>query len=82
MIEINDSALRKRIIMFYVAAGLNLGMGFFVLTAGGGTVTRGTLWLISAVFLLFAALNYYIARSLRRRWEDSVRQRQKDAVRV
>lgn len=80
MIQINEGAVRKRVFLFYIAAGLNLGMGFFVLTAGGTTATRGTLWMIALVFLGFAALNYYVARSLKKKWEDAARQRQKDAV--
>ncbi len=78
--QIDEGTLRKRILLFYVAAGLNLGMGFFVLTTGGGTATRGTLWMIALVFLGFAALNYYVARSLRSKWEAVVRQRPKDAL--
>lgn len=57
--------LRKRMLIFYFAAGVNLLMGFWVMSAGssqaggGGTVT-----LIMLVFLGFAALNYYMARKI------------------
>lgn len=80
MAQIDEGALRKRIFLFYIAAGLNLGMGFFVLTTGGTTASRGTLWMIALVFLAFAALNYYVARSLRKKWEEVARQRRQDAL--
>ena len=80
MIQINEAALRKRIFLFYIAAGLNLGMGFFVLTAGGTTASRGMLWTIALVFLGFAALNYYVARTLKKKWEEVARQRRQNAV--
>lgn len=80
MIQVDESALRKRVLLFYVAAGLNLGMGFFVLTAGAGAAPRGTLWMIALVFLVFALLNFYVARTLRRRWAEMARQQRKDAL--
>ena len=67
-------SLRKRMLMFYFAAGLNVMMGLFVLTAGGGTTSTGMLWLIALVFLAFAGINYYLARVIRKRWEDLTRQ--------
>ena len=68
------AALRRRILMFYFAAGLNLLMGLYVLSAGSAVAERGTLWLIALIFLVFAGLNYYMARTLAKRWEAHVRQ--------
>jgi uncharacterized membrane protein YdjX (TVP38/TMEM64 family) len=74
MTEPNLESLRKRILMFYFAAGLNLVMGLFVLSAGGGAASQATIWLIALVFVAFAGLNYYLARVLRKRWEFLARQ--------
>lgn len=68
------ASVRKRIFMFYFAAGLNLMMGLYVISAGGGVVAGGMLTLITLVFLIFAALNFYVARMLSRRLEEQIRQ--------
>ena len=67
-------SLRKRMLMFYFAAGMNVVMGLFVLSMGGGTASQATLWLVALVFLAFAGVNYYLARVLRKRWEFLTRQ--------
>ena len=74
--------LRRRMLMFYFAAGINLVMALWVLSVGAGKAASGTLWLIVLVFLGFAALNYYMARRLKRQWDDYLRQlqAQSDAV--
>ena len=74
--------LRKRMLMFYFAAGINFVMALWVLSVGGGKVAAGTLWLIVLVFLGFAALNFYMARRLKKQWDDYLRQQQvqSDAV--
>ena len=66
--------LRKRILMFYFAAGINLLMALWVLSVGAGKVEAGTLWLIVLIFLSFTALNFYMARTLKRQWDNHVRQ--------
>ena len=66
--------LRKRMLMFYFAAGVNFLMALWVLSAGAGKVASGTLWLIVLVFLAFAALNLYMARTLKKQWDNHVRQ--------
>ena len=66
--------LRKRMLMFYFAAGVNFIMAVWVLSAGAGKVASGTLWLIVLIFLAFAALNLYMARTLRKQWADHLRQ--------
>jgi hypothetical protein len=67
-------ALRRRVLMFYFAAGLNLLMGLYVMSAGSAVAERSTVWLISLVFLVFAGVNYYMARILAKRWDAHVRQ--------
>ena len=66
--------LRKRMLMFYFAAGINLVMAMWVMSAGGGQVANTTLLMIIALFLAFAALNFYMARTLKRQWDNHVRQ--------
>jgi hypothetical protein len=66
--------LRKRMLMFYFAAGINLVMAMWVMSAGGGQVANTTLLMIIALFLAFAALNFYMARVLRRQWRAHVQQ--------
>ena len=68
-------SLRKRILMLYFFTGLNVVMGLFVLSAGGGVAPASTLWTIALVCLAFAGLNYYLARALRRRYEELLRQK-------
>ena len=69
------ASLRKRILMLYFATGLNVVMGFFVITAGSGSgAAPGQIWLIALVFLAFAGVNYYLARVLRKRFEELTRQ--------
>jgi hypothetical protein len=76
---VNDptlDSLRKRILLFYFAGGINLFMGVYVMSAGAGTVDSGTLLTISLVFIVFAVLNFYVARKLRTRWSQLVRHAQ------
>lgn len=73
MTPLNEQAIRKRILMFFFAAGINLCMAVYVFVVGA-TQGGGTLTLIAFVFLGFAALNFYVARMLRKRLEAQLRQ--------
>lgn len=70
--------LRKRLLMFYFAAAMNLVMAMWVLSAGG-QVASGTRTVIVFVFLAFAALNWYMARKLKKQWDAYLRQQQAPA---
>jgi hypothetical protein len=61
---VDPRQLRKRMLMFYFAAGVNLLMSFWVATAGGSQAGGGTLIAVMFVFLGFAGLNYYMARRI------------------
>ena len=74
MKSLDPAALRKRVLLFYFAAGVNVLMGLYVLSAGSAVAQRGTLWLIAFVFIAFGGINYYMARLLAKRWEAHVRQ--------
>ena len=68
--------LRKRILMFYFAAGINLVMALWVMSVGTTQAASGMLAIIVLIFFAFAALNFYMARRLKRQWDDYVRQNQ------
>lgn len=68
------SRLRKRMLMFYFAAGINLVMSLWVLSAGAGSVASGTLAVVVLIFFAFAALNFYMARVLKKQWDAHLRQ--------
>ena len=70
--------LRKRMLMFYFAAGINLVMALWVMSVGVGQVASGTLLIILAIFLGFAALNFYMARQLRRQWDAHLRRQRSE----
>ena len=72
--------LRRRILMFYFAAGINLVMAIWVLSAGTGKVASSTLWIVVLIFLGFAVLNFRMARTLRRQWGDHLKQQQQKSV--
>jgi hypothetical protein len=69
-------SLRKRILLFYFAGGINLFMAVYVVSAGAGTAAASTLVTIALLFVAFAILNFYLARKLRTRWSQLARQGQ------
>ena len=70
------SRLRKRMLMFYFAAGINLVMALWVMSVGATQAASGMLVIIVLIFFAFAALNFYVARKLRTRWSQLVRHAQ------
>lgn len=64
------ATVRKRILMLYFAGGANIVMALLVLAAGAGTT--GIVAML--VFLAFAVLQFYMARSMQRRWDAMLRQ--------
>jgi len=75
-----DPRIRKRMLMFYFAAGVNLLMAFWVSSAGGGSVAGGTLTAIMLIFLFFAGLNCYMARRIAKQWAAHLRNRRAAAA--
>ena len=71
--------LRKRMLMFYFAAGINFVMALWVGSVGAGQVPGSTLAMVLLMFLVFAAINFYMARVLRRQWDQHVQQQQQRA---
>jgi hypothetical protein len=68
--------IRKRMLLFYFAGGVNLFMAVYVMSAGAGTVEPGKLTAIAAIFIVFAIVNFYVARKLRIQWNRLTRQLQ------
>ena len=75
MAEQMHSQLRKRILMFYFAAGINLVMALWVFSVGSGHASGALIGLIAFVFLAFAGVNFYFAKWLKKKWEAQVRAR-------
>ena len=71
--------LRKRMLMFYFAAGINLVMALWVLSVGAMQAASGMLVIIVLIFFAFAALNFYMARRLKAQWDDYLRKQQPKA---
>jgi hypothetical protein len=69
------ASLRKRILMFYFAGGANIVMAVLVLAAGGGTPAIVAM----LIFLAFAVLQFYMARSMQKRWDALLRQQPPEA---
>jgi ABC-type transport system involved in cytochrome bd biosynthesis fused ATPase/permease subunit len=72
------SRLRKRMLMFYFAAGINIVMALWVASVGAGQVAAGTLAMVLLIFVTFAAVNFYMARVLKRQWNQHVQQQRPD----
>jgi Flp pilus assembly protein TadB len=63
---IDPRQLRKRMLMFYFAAGVNLLMAFWVATVGASQANGSTLMVVMLVFLGFAGVNYYMGRRIQK----------------
>jgi len=69
-----DERLKKRILMFYIAGFLNLVLGFYVLFHGRSIVGPGTWYILLFFFFGFAAVDFWFARSLKRKWIEAYQQ--------
>lgn len=65
--------LRRRMLMFYFAAGVNLVMALWALSVGATQTASGTLMIVVLIFIVFAALNFYMARRLKNQWDAYLR---------
>ena len=63
-----DDKIRKRILAFYFAGFLNLMLGLYVLFNGRSLVEQGMWYLLLAFFFGFALVDFWFARSLRKKW--------------
>jgi hypothetical protein len=60
----DPASLRKRMMIFYFAAGVNFLMAFWVWSVGSTQTSGSKLTLIMFIFLAFTGLNYYMARRI------------------
>ena len=65
--KLDPVALRKRVLVFYFAAGVNLLMAFWAGSVGASSASGGgAVTMVTLVFIGFAGLNYYMARKLQK----------------
>ncbi len=72
-----DERLRRRIIMFYLAGGINLVLGLYVLLQGGAFLEPSKVTMLSLFFFGFAAVDFYFPYAMKKKW----RQEQQKAMR-
>ena len=65
-----DDRLKRRIIMFYLAGIANAFFGIFVFVEGTAHMPQDTANLLVIVCLVFAAVNFYMAYALKKKWEE------------
>ena len=70
------ASLRKRLLLLYFAGGVNLFMAIYVMSAGAGVIDATKLTTIAVIFIVFALLNFYLARKLRTQMSRLARQAQ------
>ena len=75
MAEQMHPQLRKRILMFYFAAGIQLVMAVIVVSIGAAVLSGVVIAIVVVVCLVFAYVNYKFAKSLTRQYEAAVRER-------
>ena len=73
--------LQKRIALFYLGGVINTFLGLYVLIEGTSLMSREkAMWLV-AFFLVFAAVDFWFPRALRKKWlEDQERLRSGQAA--
>ena len=65
--KLDPVQLRKRVLLFYFAAGVNLLMALWVGSVGGSSEAGGgTVTVVTLVFIGFAGVNYYMARKVQK----------------
>lgn len=69
-----DDKFRKRILAFYFAGFLNLALGLYVLLNGRALVAQGTWFILLVFFFGFAAVDFWFARSLKKKWIEAYKE--------
>ena len=64
--KLQPQNLKKRVLLFYFAAGVNLLMALWVGSVGATQTSSGPVAMVTLVFIGFAGLNYYMARKLQK----------------
>jgi hypothetical protein len=63
-----DPRLKKRMLMFYLAGIFNAVIGVYILLEGRKFLPEGTVLLLVVFFLVFAAVDFYFPRLMKRKW--------------
>jgi uncharacterized membrane protein len=71
-----DPRLKKRITMFYLAGVINAFLGLYVAIEGRAFLPPDTVRWLALFFFVFAAVDFWFPRMLRKKWEESVAQQQ------
>lgn len=66
-----DERIKRRILAFYFAGFLNLVLGLYVLFNGRAFLEQGTWLILLAFFFVFAAVDFWFPRVLRRNWLEA-----------
>jgi len=69
-----DDKIKNRILAFYFAGFLNLMLGLYVLFNGRALVEQGMWYLLLAFFFGFAVVDFWFARSLRKKRIEAYKQ--------
>jgi Kef-type K+ transport system membrane component KefB len=56
--------------MFQIAGWINLALGLYVLIQGPGFLPQSTVFWLTLFFFAFAAVDFWIPRMLRKRWQQ------------
>jgi hypothetical protein len=63
-----DPRLKKRMLMFYLAGLFNAVIGVYILLEGRKYLPQGTVLLLVVFFFVFAAVDFYFPRLMKRKW--------------
>jgi uncharacterized membrane protein YfcA len=69
-----DPRLKKRIMMFYAAGVINAFLGLYVVFEGSAFLPPDTARWLALFFLVFAAVDFWFPRMLKRKYEEAMAQ--------
>ena len=63
-----DAKLKRKIMLFYAGGIINALLGLYVLIEGLSFLPVDTARTLAIIFLVFAAVDFYLPYSLKQRW--------------
>jgi hypothetical protein len=75
-----DPRLKKRITMFYLAGVINAFLGLYVVIEGRAFLPPETVRWLALFFFVFAAVDFWFPRVLRKKWADAMAQQRAAAA--
>ncbi len=76
-----DPKLKKRIVMFYLAGVINAFLGLYVVIEGRAFLPPDTARWLALFFFVFAAVDFWFPRMLKKKWEEAMAQQRAAAPR-